>query len=100
MPGSRNEGFENPLVALADEKFRMPLHAEAEAVAWMLDALDHPVGRQRIGDGAGRHGFDGLMMSRVDRQFVPADDPVQQRAGRDLHRMAGDRKSTRLNSSH
>ena len=48
-----------------------------------------PSGRRGVDhDAVGRVGR-GLVMGAVHRQLVGADDPVQQRAGRDLHRMAG-----------
>src|SRR5690606_15404956 len=40
-----DEGGNDAPVAVADGEFRMPLHAEAEAVGRRLDALDHPVRR-------------------------------------------------------
>src|SRR3546814_13603816 len=43
-----DEGAEDGAVARADGELRVPLHAEAEAVAGRLDALDHAVGRQRV----------------------------------------------------
>src|SRR5690242_951563 len=38
-----DEGIENFLVAGADGIFRMPLHAEAVAVARVFDAFDHAI---------------------------------------------------------
>ena len=38
------------LVAWVDEEFRVPLHAEAEAVAGFLDPLDHAIGRGGVDD--------------------------------------------------
>src|SRR6059058_4042601 len=43
-----DEGIEDPLVADADGIFRMPLDAQAIAIAGILDALDDAVGGDRI----------------------------------------------------
>src|SRR3546814_4310319 len=42
-----DKGAEDGAVARADGELRVPLHAEAEAVAGRLDALDHAVGDRK-----------------------------------------------------
>src|SRR3546814_3988774 len=59
-----DEGAEDGAVARADGELRVPLHAEAEAVAGRLDALDHAVGRQRVH----HHARAGLLHRLVVRR--------------------------------
>ena len=67
----------------------MPLHAEAEAKGRRLDALDHPVRRARVDDHAGRLVLRRLMVRRIDRQLVRADDRMQLGARHHADRMPG-----------
>ena len=61
----------------------MPLHAEAEAVAAVLDALDHAVGRGRVHHRV-RAGFAHRLVVRgVHRHRRGAGDAGEQRARRD-----------------
>src|SRR5579885_2383190 len=53
----RDEGIEDLPVAGADRVFRMPLHAQAVAIARILDPLDHAVGRDGIDDDARSDGL-------------------------------------------
>src|ERR1043165_3973742 len=71
------EGAEEFRVALGDHELGMPLHADAEAIARRLDALDHAVGRGGVHDHAGWLIGRGLVMGAVHLQFVGADDAVQ-----------------------
>src|SRR5689334_7763870 len=53
-PARLDEGGKEALVPVADGIFRMPLHADEEAPALVLDALDDAVGRHSVDDEAGR----------------------------------------------
>src|SRR5215470_12868608 len=86
--GGGDEGIEDLLVALADRIFRMPLDAEAIAVARRLDALDHPVGGERIHHHALAHCLHRLVMGAVDRELVGAADAMEQRALGNVDAMA------------
>src|SRR5215469_7111627 len=83
-----DEGIEDLLVTLADGIFRMPLHAEAIAIARILDALDHAIGGERIHHHAFAHALDRLVMGAVDLERVDPADAMQQRALGDVHAMA------------
>ena len=81
LAGCRSqEGAEELRVALGDQELGMPLHADAEAVARRLDALDHAVGRGGVDHDAGRRIGRRLVVGAVHRQLVGADDAVQLRA--------------------
>src|SRR5215469_16907937 len=83
-----DEGIEDLLVALADGIFRMPLHAEAIAVARILDTLDHAIGGERIHHDAFAHALHCLVMGAVDLERVDPADAMQERAFGDVHAMA------------
>ena len=50
---SLDKGPENPSIGLVDLELRVPLHAETEAVARILDPLDDAVLGDRVDDEAG-----------------------------------------------
>jgi len=68
-PACGDQRAEDRRVAVAQGEFGMPLDAEAEALAWVLDAFDDAVGRRRIDDDTGADRLDRLMMRRIDRQL-------------------------------
>src|SRR5690242_65517 len=86
--GGGDEGIEDLLVALADRIFRMPLDAEAIAVARGLDPLDHAVGGERIDDHALAHRLHRLVMGAVDLKLIGTADAMEQGALGDADAMA------------
>ncbi len=89
IAGGRDQGGEDAGIAGIDQEFRVPLHAQAEAVAGVLDALDHAVFGHRIDHAAQAGAAHGLMVGRVHLHFGRPDDAVQQGAGDDLHGVSG-----------
>src|SRR5690606_37431662 len=89
LPAGGDESVEDFVVAGADGIFRVPLHAEAEAIAGVLDSLDDAV----LGDGIHHHvladALGRLVVGAVYRQAVGAADAVQQGAGGHRHHVAG-----------
>src|ERR1700757_826258 len=76
-------------VSLADLELGVPLHAETEAVARILDPLDDAV----LGDGGDDEprpgGLDCLMVGAVDPEAVHSGDAVQKGAGGHTDGMPG-----------
>ena len=64
--GGGDEGLEDRAIGRVDQELGMPLHAEAEGVARVLDALDHAVGRGGVDDGELAGARDGLVVGGVD----------------------------------
>src|SRR3954451_21021762 len=84
-----HEGLEDQRVGRIDGVFRVPLDAEGEAVAGMLDALHHAVGREGVDDGARAGGGNRLVVRAVHRHARPADDAGEQRVLGDGDLVAG-----------
>src|SRR5215831_10129790 len=70
LTGRCNKGPEDAAVGLADLEFRMPLHAEAEAVARIFDPLDHAVLGDRVDDKTRACRLDRLMMGAVHTKAI------------------------------
>src|SRR5579862_9256340 len=71
-PSRLDEGREEPEISLADGVFGMPLHADTEPAARVLDALHDAVGRRRIHQEPGPGRLHGLMMRAVHRRLAAA----------------------------
>src|SRR5260370_209010 len=87
--GGADERREDAEIAGADRVFRVPLDAEAEAAAGILDTLDDAVRRGGVDDHPRCHRLHRLMMGRVDRQLAHPGDAVEERAGDDRDGMPG-----------
>src|SRR3546814_18364553 len=84
-----DEGAEDGAVARADGELRVPLHAEEEAVAGRLDALDHAVGRQRVHHHARAGLLHRLVVRRVDGPAAAAADRAPPAGGGEVPGVAG-----------
>ena len=73
-----DKGPEDPAIGLVDLEFRMPLDAEAKAMARVFDALDDAVLGDGVDDEAGPGLLDRLMMRAVDAEVLDPGDAVQQ----------------------
>src|SRR5260221_10653612 len=67
--GGLDEGVEDAEIAGADGVFGMPLHAEAEAAAGLLDALADAVRAGGVDHQARRHRLEPLVYRRAHRQL-------------------------------
>src|ERR1700735_332406 len=66
-PCGLHQAFEQrQLIGFADERLRMPLHAEDEAASIVFDRLDHAVLRPRARPQIETQPIDRLVVKRVD----------------------------------
>src|SRR5262245_17091498 len=62
---------------LTPERLRVPLHAQHEAAAWLLDRLDHTVGRPGRRDEPPTEVSDRLMVEAVHSDVLVAQESAE-----------------------
>src|SRR5262249_32348400 len=78
LTGRCNKGPKDATGGLAHLEFRVPLDAEAEAVARIFDALDDAVFGDGVNDETRARRLDRLMMGAVHTKAVHFGDTVEQ----------------------